>query len=212
MSTLNCTGCGGELKTGPVRLRQNGDFSHLTCPVPHKQASGDRCNSISEVLRYEVKMLAELALLAPKLKGTPLGNACIEAFAIHLRCLLEYFFKGSRRSATDVVADEFFRARDGWKGERGKKGQYLGEVETRIGKLVAHMTIDRLDITEEAKKWDLDKLRDEAFDLVQRFMSAAPSDRLPASIKAELEAVITEAASPTLPTKPPGSITTNGLI
>ena len=112
---------------------------------------------LGEHLFYEVVMLYRLPPLvihSPGLYPQDTRNALIEAFTIHVRQLIDFFWpEGARHKSTALASDYFDR--DEWEGLRPGRPEILSEaLRQKVGWGVAHLTYDRAWAPPEEKGWD----------------------------------------------------------
>ena len=82
-------------------------------------------------------------------------NALVEAFALHTRVLLEFFYaKPNPRFPGGVRAEHYFATVDDWHNARPmlSKEDYDG-IKDRVGKEIAHLTFARQLVLPEQKPW-----------------------------------------------------------
>ncbi len=113
----------------------------------------DTLNKLSGHLHYEFWMLGEALNLQLNARDQRDINVAIESFSIHARVLVDFLFMSSGRE-TDVLAVDYLDDRESWLQFIDDKKCTCDYVRFRTGKEIAHLTIDRLNIAPEAKKWD----------------------------------------------------------
>lgn len=159
-----------------------------------------------EHLWYEVWMLSRLTdrLLAALQHDTAAGkrdlgwldletrNAQVEAFAIHARGLLDFFYPPLSRKRDDALALHYVEPVL-WKPPPPTPALEL--IRGRVGKEIAHLTYGRLKVTEEAKKWDYGQIWLDMAHVVAAFIDTASRDRLPNTVAAKMLSVLPPAAS-----------------
>lgn len=113
----------------------------------------------SELVYYEYWMLNSLAQsLASGIFGeSALNNAALESFTIHARVLLDFLY-AQNPHLDDVIAEDYFDEPMQWRKVRSKKTATLNIVHLRVGKEVAHLSYERLDVTAEAKRWEFTQI------------------------------------------------------
>ena len=102
-------------------------------------------------------------------------NACLEAWVIHLRLLLDFLYD-SRGQDTDAIAEDFIenaRIRE-WKRARPKKTVDLQIAASRAGTQVAHLSYLR----KEMDPWEVQQLTDAMIDRLRIFVAHAEPARL----------------------------------
>jgi hypothetical protein len=117
---------------------------------------------LTEHLRYEVEMTFYVASLLVNTQGTVLDpfarNAQIEAFTIHLRQLIDFFWKDRRpgerpRAEPDAFASDYFALGE-WEKLRPERPAVLNAaLREKVGWGVAHLTYGRARSTLQDKQW-----------------------------------------------------------
>lgn len=98
--------------------------------MPRQQRSDADLRQVSEHLAYEMGMMQALAhALALGLAGhgSPASNAFLEAFVIHFRCTLAFFYDSKPRP-DDAVADDFFDKPADWERLRPAQSGVLKKL------------------------------------------------------------------------------------
>lgn len=131
---------------------------------------------------YEVTMLvyATAEIGNQPDEPSPLGNALLESFAVHARCLDHFLWRDRDRKPRDAFATDFCGPGD-WERERdGLKRRALDKIETgrRFGREVMHLTYDRIDGAGDKKKWPCGEATLEIAAALERFAPIALPDRL----------------------------------
>jgi hypothetical protein len=73
---------------------------------------------------------------------SPIHNALIESFAVHVRVLAEFFYP--RRPEQDtILAEHFFQGRGEWERVRPAESDTLKRARDLANKLLAHLTYTR---------------------------------------------------------------------
>lgn len=103
-------------------------------------------------------------------------NAFLESFAIHTRILKEFFHPSGAKDNV-VLAEHYFDDRMTWRRVRGRLPKAL-DVDRRVGTEIAHLTYDRLDVTPEAKNWNIPEIWMAMTQLVTTFVQHASPQRL----------------------------------
>ncbi len=114
----------------------------------------DELREASNHLRYEVDMLMLTArtMFSGVLGQGALNNATLESFVIHVRNLI-YFLYSTKPKQDHVIAEDYFDSPDKWINVRLQKSQNLHKAEMRSNKEVAHLSYDRIKITQQMKQW-----------------------------------------------------------
>jgi len=137
-----------------------------------------------EHLLYEIRMffwLAEVlgrdrSLVAPTQEDAfCLNNVLVEAFAVHLRTLIDFLDPLMEPRSTDVVAQDF--CSDQWAAILPQLPGRLIAARIKANKEVAHLTTARLDDGAPEKRWN-PALVDEVRHLLRQFVAAAVRSRL----------------------------------
>jgi hypothetical protein len=166
--------------------------------VERERPSDERLREFArEHLYYEVWMLAGLteqfqSIVAaidgagpdgePDIPDLVTRNAQVESFAIHARVLIDFLYSGPQRP-DDAVAADFFDKEEDWRTLRPAKTKELERVPRRVGKGVAHLTYERLEVIEE--DWHAAIWSDLAA-VVRIFAKNASADRLPDDVRERL--------------------------
>lgn len=104
-------------------------------------------------------------------------NLAIESFGIHARALVDFLFK-TNGTETDVLAVDYINDSDEWKEFIKDKKEVYDYVRKRVGKEIAHLTTNRLEVTPELKKWDCPKIHKQITDIFMEFLKRVPDSRL----------------------------------
>lgn len=104
-----------------------------------------------------------------------INNALIEAFGVHTRSLLDFFYLKEKKD--DILAGHFFENSKTWEKARPQKSQEdIQSLRSRVNKEIAHLTYIRL--TTELRPWpfteiqsDLNKAFDIFTGLTSQFLS-----------------------------------------
>lgn len=126
--------------------------------MTREHVSIDRLKRVGdEHLVYEFEMFHDTAsILGTEIVQNDLTirNAIIEAFVIHMRNLLKFFFD-TQPLKTDVTASDFYEDPEDWINIRATLNdkEAVERICRRANKEVAHLTYDRLDVKPEEKAW-----------------------------------------------------------
>jgi len=147
--------------------------------MARKRRTEDELRAASEHLHYEVAMFDSTArILAAGIFGAgAASNAFLESFTVHVRALLQIFFPTAPQ-ADDVLAEDFFDEPRLWTDIRGELPDVLGAVKLRVGKEIAHLTYARLDVTPEAKVWNIVAIWSEMQGIIRKWADNVPTPRL----------------------------------
>jgi len=137
-----------------------------------------------EHLLYEVGMffqLGRLLMTGPFLATPPeaavvMHNAALEAFAIHLRNLLDFFYT-QKPFKTDVIAAMFYDAGK-LPADFPSKSSMLITVHLKAHKELRHLTTERHPEGSLERDWKLHLLMMEIKQLFEKFLLTASSARL----------------------------------
>ena len=133
--------------------------------------------AMSKHLAYEVQMLAWLERTLPATDDDLLNNALLESFVMHTRVLLDFFFLSTTRDS-DIVASDYFESVERWETVRGELPSELANVRQRVGKEMAHLTLERLDVTSDKKPWNFAAIAGAIGSVLERFASAVDPELL----------------------------------
>ena len=148
--------------------------------MPSAARTQDELRRVSAHLYYEVMMLtATAALTTPNAVSNEVAtNAFLEAFTIHARSLLQFFFPTGQVRDTDVLAVHYMADEATWYAALGAQPTTLGAVNSRVGTEIAHLSYKRLAVGPEAKGWNVPAIHLALLRLVALFVEHAPSDKL----------------------------------
>lgn len=140
--------------------------------IDRRTPTSEELKSMSVHLMYEYAMLDGLARKLAKGEDEELvNNALLEAFLIHTRVLLEFFFPAHVREG-DVVASDYLGSEKAWETIRGDLPGELVEIRKRVGKEVAHLTLQRLRIPPDEKRWNFLAIAAAIGGILEKFASA----------------------------------------
>lgn len=128
---------------------------------------------VSEHLGYEYVMLKNcLDTLRANSLNEFLNYAVLEAFLLHARNIIFFFYKSEASGQPDdAVAENFFSNPKHWQQVRGKKPSLIENVQTRMGKNLAHLTYKRLGLTDKERKWPCDDIYSHLITLLKLFVN-----------------------------------------
>jgi hypothetical protein len=123
-------------------------------------------------LRYEIRMFKATGhlLMSGQLPEGEHRNAVLESFTIHARILLQFFHPDGPGS-DEMIANDYFGDPVEWKRARGRLPDTVAAVRERVGIEIAHLTYNRIDITDEAKRWNLAEMYATIAALVDQFVA-----------------------------------------
>jgi len=132
-------------------------------------------------LLYEIRMLIGCAdLIACKFASGEqstawaFSNARVEAFAIHVRNIVDFLYpRKDKPQDTDVSAWDFLADRT----SLGKIPDSLNDARRRADKEVGHLTTSRRDDDDRGKPWPLE-LVVEVFGVLLKFVQVASPEKL----------------------------------
>lgn len=138
-----------------------------------------------EHILYEIQHLPNTAgaILLKLSVPNGLQFVVVEAFAIHLRNLVCFFYPYKPQD-TDVCAKDFFANEETWGKICPAESDLLKQARVRANKEVGHLTTARKNGTPDNKAWDVKGLTGELFPIVQLFVSSA--DKIEATLPPEL--------------------------
>ncbi len=103
------------------------------------------------------------------------NNPLIEAFGIHIRALLDFFYTKGRDD--DVVAVHFFSSPSVWENARPPKGKEdLKKIKDRVNKEIAHLTYARQKA--RSKLWLFREIQNDLDKIIEAFLSLVPKNLL----------------------------------
>ncbi len=147
--------------------------------MARKQRTSEVLCSASGHLHYEFIMFNSLAqaVMSDVLGQGPLHDAVLESFTLHARILLGFLYAEKPRLG-DVIAEDYFDEPSQWLDKRPKMTETLSLIHKRVGKLVAHLTYDRLEVTPEDKIWPVDRIIEDMDIAFAAFLEHVSKDRL----------------------------------
>ena len=114
-----------------------------------------------------------------------LNHALIEAFALHLRNLLEFLYDGPNK---DHIIAEQFCGPGVWKSVRPPKPNILGTAWGRANEEIAHLTDKRKPRDEPRTPWSFKEIANEIRPLIERLTSDAMDARLSPKVRQAIAA------------------------
>jgi len=119
----------------------------------------------SRHLEYDVLMmrrtqeLLAIPLSLPENRFWPMRNALLESFAVHTRVLMEFFYEpvGKGKEANDARARLY--CPNGTWTESMPNALEVVRAKDRVGTEIVHASLQRLDVTEQAKYWKHQQIR-----------------------------------------------------
>jgi hypothetical protein len=133
----------------------------------------------SEHVKYEVDMLrGTTAFLASSAGATEqvTRNAYNESFVLHLRNLIDFFYK-RQGPEDDILAEHYVSDAARWVHDRGPRTPFLAGEKGRASKRVEHLSFERLLTDEEGWRWA--DIRAQLQRVMKCFLSNLPPKRKP---------------------------------
>jgi hypothetical protein len=151
---------------------------------------------LSKVLFYEFEAAYEYSAALTALHPVPVQsdyerwqrNALIEAFGIHCRALVSFFFPTGIVCETDVIASDF-KPRH-WSPV---KSAGLDAAHKQANKEIAHITTERLGLNQSPQKqsaWNFQSHLGEICDLIETFLQAVPTQNLAPGVETAMQEII----------------------
>ena len=136
-----------------------------------KARNKEELDRATEHLKYEFTMLMAVAhaMASGMSTGGWLTNALLEAFVIHFRALVDFFYPPPQRKPDDVLATDFFVDPTEWERMRPPLTDELKRGRARAHKEVAHLTYARQDVTPESKPWPFVEIANQMHALMEAF-------------------------------------------
>ncbi len=132
-------------------------------------------------------------------------NAMLESFTIHARVLTEFFYEGqpggrptsesrrNRQRQRNAYAHDFFDD-DTWRRARPRpKPETLQLLPFRVGYEIAHLTYNRIDISDEVKNWPYGEIFLDLARTMRAFLEVVPAERVTDHFLDQAFALIPEA-------------------
>lgn len=132
----------------------------------------------SRDVKYEIDMFHWTADLIFKLNfSQPIKNALIESFAIHVRNLFIFFYKGTKsRSNDDILAEDYSINKKKFRTQRTKKND-LNYLTKRVAKQVAHLTYHRVVYNKKTKPWKVTDILTKIDKTINAFINSLPEEQ-----------------------------------
>lgn len=147
--------------------------------MPKRKHTTEELRGSSNHLWYEIWMYQSLvAGMGSGIAGVGvINNTLLEAFAIHVRVLIHFFYSVNPKK-DDVVAEHFFEDSQDWKRQIPPKTEILKAAKKRADKEVAHLTYSRLKVAPEKKPWNFMEISNDLQVVVSKFIKLCPRDIL----------------------------------
>jgi len=144
-----------------------------------KMRSLGEIRKASNHLHYEIAMLSSVAeaIALQKFQGTNIGNALLESFLIHARLLKDFLYSNNPHEG-DVIAEDFFERNEKWISIWPELSSLLNRLKGRVGKEVAHLTYDRINVTPDEILWPVIQIKKEIIQVINMFLRNSPKDKL----------------------------------
>lgn len=163
--------------------------------MPMLVTDADFVNYSDDHIAYEVEMFFWLAallsnpstrLLAPPADAKRLNNALIEAFALHLRNLLEFLYDSKHRD--HIVAEQFYDAGVWRKAcKREDKPEALRIAWGRADEEITHLTENRKPRNSpERVGWPFEEIVNGVRPLIEQFTATASPGKLSKKVRAAI--------------------------
>lgn len=153
----------------------------------HKQREPLSLVRASEHLLYEWKMLNVLAdALDSGIAGNaPIHNAFLEAFVIHARALVSFFYPPpeQRQYEDDILPSHFT---DKWPEVCPAETPTLKNAREMAHKLAAHLTYKRVDLPDDKKVWQYRQIVDDLTKVMDKFIETVSRKKLCEEWKKEI--------------------------
>ncbi len=188
---MDCGCCAGAGNVAGAAIDNDSRTGHGGNIMPTRRSYSDQqlLDYSEEHLLYELKMFRWVVQNLPPDKSFLL-SASLESFAIHLRGLIEFFYKTPNKArADDLVAADFFDPPGSWKP--GAIPKSLSDARERTNKEIGHITYKRKGATDPTKPWPVTELFNEVHAIAQKFGAGASSKKLHPSVKTWLAADVT---------------------
>jgi len=133
----------------------------------------------SEHVKYEIGMLRGTTSLLARSAGAAdpvTWNAYVESFALHLRNLIDFFYKRQGRE-DDILAEHYVSDAARWANDRGQLTPFLRGEKDRANKRVEHLSFGRL-LTDD-RGWRCAEIRAQLQPVMKCFLSHLPAERKP---------------------------------
>lgn len=114
------------------------------------------------------------------------NNARIEAFGVHVRALLDFFYgleefeqkPKFKRKDDDVFAEDFLDKPEDWRNARPSVPIDFDAIRTKVNKQIAHITYEGSQVEPEAKRWLFGYIRGIIKAAYDKFRGKAVQERL----------------------------------
>jgi hypothetical protein len=136
-----------------------------------------------EHLLYELRMFWRLTGIVPRMDGLML-SALLESYLIHLRNLIDFFYR-PKDHEDDVIAADFFDDPSAWSATISTS---LDAAQKRANKELSHLTTKRKSATDPSKRWEVVALFKEIEAVALRFAKAASHKKLHKDVRELLNA------------------------
>jgi hypothetical protein len=137
-----------------------------------KLRSESELKLVLEHIMYERNMLISIANgLSIGIAGkSPINNALVESFAIHVRNLVDFLWPEKPKN-DHVIALDFFSDKNKWPDIRPEISNLLKKSRIRAHKEIAHLSYDRINVTKREKAWQTIEIANEIENAFKIFYS-----------------------------------------
>ncbi|MBN1964138.1 MAG: hypothetical protein JW910_05805 [Anaerolineae bacterium] len=136
--------------------------------------SGEHLYYELELFRHCVTVLYERR----KFDNEPMmRNALIEAFALSVRTLYDFFFEPVSPRDDDALAIDFYDDPGEWHRNRPVLSEFA-KARKRVAKEAAHLTYSRLYGRSQEKRWEWSDVYEQVAIVLEAFVASAPKHRL----------------------------------
>jgi hypothetical protein len=143
--------------------------------MPRENRNDSQMRAFAEKhLTYEVHMLlVTFQALSSSSNPQHITNAYLESFTIHLRALIDFLWELQSPRNDDAIASDFFSSKEQWLKVQPKFPQILEPARARTGKEIVHLTYARMDVSAEAKHWQIKEMMDSILACLKIFVNNA---------------------------------------
>jgi hypothetical protein len=167
----------------------------MTAVPDYQRASGELLHEIQMLYllrNYFAERVLDRALEDREDRGLPARNASVEAFALHLRSLINFFYNHRGRGAQDdLVANDYVRDRKAYANARPKRDPALErDVVERISRQVVHLTYARGGYPPAESVWLYDKACQALDPVIRAFLAWVDPSKLVPRFAEQVERVL----------------------
>jgi len=118
-----------------------------------------------------------------------LKNAVIESGLLHARILIEFFTDNPK--ADDCSVKHFFQDKQDRLSEvKNTLSEYLKNLKIPLNKRLAHITKQRISITQEEKSWDIPRVTSEIEETMSAFINRLDKEILSEEFKKKFQSLL----------------------